>query len=557
MTDTLIGTAETAPDWITCTRCRNLVYGKRWARELCVCPDCGAHARIDAGTRLRQLLDPGEHTVLPGAGSPGDPLAFHDRKPYPRRLAEARERTGMDEAVRSVQGSIDGHPVVVSVMDFRFLGGSLGAEVGERITRAAETALRERVPLILVTASGGARMQEGALSLMQMAKTSQALAQLDEAGILTVTVVTDPTYGGVAASFASLTDVVLAEPGARLGFAGPRVVEQTIRRSLPAGFQTAEFLLERGLIDQVVPRDRLRATLSRLIAATRHTPPRSGSAEATGLVTDPQRLDETEPWEVVQRSRHLDRPTVRDYISHLCDGFVELHGDRSGTECPAIIGGPALMSGRPVMVIGHHKGHTTRELVQHNFGMPAPAGYRKSARLLRLAEKLGLPVVTLIDTPGAHPGPEAEEQGQAIAIAENIRLMSRLRVPVIAVVTGEGGSGGALALGVADRVYMFASATYSVISPEGCAAILWQTPSAAPAAAAALRLTAPALLRLGIVDGVVPEPAGGAHTDHLMAAAALRRALLGTLDELTAVPAPELVQRRWTRFRNFGAGCGE
>jgi acyl-CoA carboxylase subunit beta len=557
MTETLLGSVATEPDWVTCTRCRNLIYGRRWARELYVCPDCGAHARISADARLDQLLDREERFQLAAASEPGDPLTFRDSKPYPQRHAEARERTGMDEAVRCVRGRIDGHPVVVAAMDFRFLGGSLGAGVGEYITLAAELALRDRVPLILVTASGGARMQEGAVALMQMAKTSQALAQLDEAGILTVTVVTDPTYGGVAASFASLTDVVLAEPGARMGFAGPRVIEQTIRRALPAGFQSAEFLLERGLIDQVVPRDRLRATLSRLLAATRTGEPVTATAGTAPLVRDPAELPDVDAWELVQRSRHPDRPTVLDYLSHLCDGFVELRGDRSGTDCPAILGGPALLAGRPVMVIGHHKGHSTRELVQHNFGMPGPAGYRKAARLLRLAEKLGIPVVTLIDTPGAHPGPEAEEQGQSIAIAQNIRLMARLSVPVVAVVTGEGGSGGALALGVADRVYMFESATYSVISPEGCAAILWQSPSAAPAAAAALGLTARSLLRLGIVDGVVPEPEGGVQADHLHAAAALRGVLLEALGELAALPAGELVERRWTRFRHFGAGPAE
>jgi acetyl-CoA carboxylase carboxyl transferase subunit beta len=541
------------PAWVTCTSCRNLVYGRRWARERYVCPDCGHHSRIAADVRIDQLLDPDGRTPLAPVTVPADPLSFVDTKPYPDRIAAARRATGLDEAVLCLRGRIGGQPVVLAVMDFRFLGGSLGSGVGELITRAAEEALCAHVPLILVTASGGARMQEGPLALMQMVKTSQALARLDEAGILTVAVITDPTYGGVAASFASLTDVVIAEPRARLGFAGPRVIEQTIRRKLPAGFQSAEFLLERGLIDQVVPRDRLAGTLARLLQSVA-TPAGPPPLLADEVLRNPDELPDEDPWQVVQRSRHPERPSLLDHLGHLTDGFLELHGDRTGQDCPALVGGLGRVGGQPVVLIGQQKGHSTRELVQRNFGMPSPAGYRKAARLMRLAEKLGIPVVTLIDTPGAYPGPEAEEEGQAVAIAESIRLMSRLRVPVVAVVTGEGGSGGALALGAADRVFLMQHAIYSVISPEGCAAILWQTPTAAPAAAAALHLTAAELLRLGVVDGVIPEPPGGAHTDQLHASEAVRRTVLGALRELSGLSAAELVRRRFGRFRAFGAG---
>ncbi|MCW3843236.1 acetyl-CoA carboxylase carboxyltransferase subunit alpha [Micromonospora yasonensis] len=561
MTEVIAKPAIPDDAWIACRRCRRPLYAKRFAREQYVCPECGWHAPLTAHQRVELLLDRDGREELPAPATVSDPLDFVDSRPYPQRLIEARAGTDLDEAVICLRGRIAGAPVVLAVMDFRFMGGSLGTAVGERITAAAEAALRERTPLVLVTASGGARMQEGALSLMQMAKTSQALAQLDEAGVLTIAVVTDPTYGGVAASFASLTDIIVAEPKARLGFAGPRVIEQTIRRKLPAGFQSAEFLLEHGLVDLISPRNQLRSALARLLACAPAPADGAPPADPAGpaatdqesiVVTDPAELTELDPWQVVQRARDINRPTTLDYISYLIDGFTELHGDRAAEDCSALVGGLGLLDGRPVVVIGHQKGHTTRELVQRNFGMPSPAGYRKAARLMRLAAKLRVPLVTLIDTPGAYPGPEAEEKGQSVAIAESIRLLSRLPVPVVAVVTGEGGSGGALALGVANRVLMLENAIYSVISPEGCAAILWQTPREAAAAATALRLTAPELLRSRVVDGVIPEPAGGAQLDQGGAAEALRDALVASLQPLAGLSSEDIVNHRWTRFRRYG-----
>ncbi|EEP70052.1 acetyl-CoA carboxylase, carboxyl transferase, beta subunit, partial [Micromonospora sp. ATCC 39149] len=460
-----------------------------------------------------------------------------------------------------------GNRVALAVMDFRFLGGSLGCVVGELITRTAERALADAVPLVLVTASGGARMQEGALSLMQMATVSQAVAQLREAGLLTVSVLTDPTYGGVAASFATNTDLVLAESGARMGFAGPRVIRQVTGRGLPEGFQTADFLLRHGQVDMVVQRRALRGRLVALLAAAQsgrravarreparsvpHQPP--GAPPAARSAEGDARAGGGDAWETVRIARHPGRPTALDYLGTAFDGFVELHGDRLGADCPAVVGGLARLGDRHLMVVGHQKGHSTAELVARNFGMASPAGHRKALRLMRLAARLGLPVVTLVDTPGADPGVTAETQGQAAAIAENILVMSGLPVPVVAVVTGEGGSGGALALAVADRVLMLQHAVYSVISPEGCAAILWPDSSAAPQAARALRLTAPDLCALGIADDVVPEPAPAAHADPEAAGELLRRAVLAHLTPLLDVPPATLIRRRRQRFRRFGA----
>src|SRR5262249_30099557 len=245
--------------------------------------------------------------------------------------------------------------------------------------------------------------------------------------------------------YATLCDVVIAEPGARLGFAGPRVIEQTIRRSLPAGFQSAESLLERGLIDMISPRGELRSTLGRLLAASA---PRWDHHRERGpdelVVRDPDALAGQDAWTAVQRARDLRRPSTLDYIDGIVDDFVELRGDRVCGDCPAIVGGIGRLGGLPLVVVGHQKGKTAAELSQRNFGMAIPAGYRKATRLMKLAGKLGLPVVTLVDTPGAYPGPEAEENGQAIAIAESLRLMAQLPVPIVTVILGEGGSGGAL-----------------------------------------------------------------------------------------------------------------
>ncbi|MFF3852388.1 acetyl-CoA carboxylase carboxyl transferase subunit alpha [Micromonospora sp. NPDC002575] len=565
------------PGWSRCAGCAALLYRRRLRRNLDVCPECGAHARLGAPERLRQLVDPGSFAALPDRPGDVDPIGFVDVLPYPHRLTAAREGTGLPEAVVCGTARLGGHPVALAVMDFRFLGGSLGCVAGELVARTADRALADGVPLIVVTASGGARMQEGALSLMQMVTVSQAVAQLREAGLLTVSVLTDPTYGAVAASFATNTDLVLAESGARMGFAGPRVVRQVTGRDLPDGFQSADFLLRHGQVDMVVPRPALRARLVALLAAARagrravlrREPARllprqpAGASPATGRPATRRPAIGPAPagsggaagdaWGTVGIARHPGRPTALDYLATAFDGFVELHGDRLGADCPAVVGGLARLGDRHLVVVGHQKGHTTAELTARNFGMASPAGHRKALRLMRLAARLGLPVVTLVDTPGADPGVAAEMQGQAAAIAENILTMSGLPVPVVAVVTGEGGSGGALALAVADRVLMLQHAVYSVISPEGCAAVLWPDSSAAPQAARALRLTAPDLCALGIADDIVPEPVPAAHADPAAAGELLRRAVLAHLTPLLDVPAAALVRRRRQRFRRFGA----
>jgi acetyl-CoA carboxylase carboxyl transferase subunit alpha len=257
-------------------------------------------------------------------------------------------------------------------------------------------------------------------------------------------------------------------------------------------------------------------------------------------------------WQRTQIARHPQRPYTLDYIEALMENFVELHGDRNFADDRAIVGGVAWFNGKPVMVIGHQKGRNTKEKVERNFGMPHPEGYRKALRLMRLAERFNIPIITLVDTPGAFPGIGAEERGQAEAIARNLIEMADLRVPVITVVTGEGGSGGALALAVSNRVMMLENSIYSVISPEGCAAILWKNQDYAQDAAEAMKLTAPDSLKNGIIDEIIPEPLGGAHRDPSVTAKSLGASVQAQLDKLSGMAPDELVTDRWEKFRKMG-----
>ena len=258
------------------------------------------------------------------------------------------------------------------------------------------------------------------------------------------------------------------------------------------------------------------------------------------------------PWQRTQLARHPQRPTTLDYVNELCRDFQELHGDRLFGDDRAIVGGFARFNDRSVMIIGHQKGKTLKERMQRNFGMPNPEGYRKALRLMKLAEKFGRPVMTFIDTPGAYPGIGAEERGQSEAIARNLLVMSRLAVPIISIVIGEGGSGGALALGVTDRILMLEHSVYSVISPEGCAAILWDNPAKVPDAAAALKMTAQDLVGLGIVDEVIPEPVGGAHRGPRAVADRVAKVLTNHLYQLTDLSTDQLVSQREQKYRKMG-----
>ncbi|HEB96722.1 MAG TPA: acetyl-CoA carboxylase carboxyl transferase subunit alpha [Sedimenticola thiotaurini] len=280
--------------------------------------------------------------------------------------------------------------------------------------------------------------------------------------------------------------------------------------------------------------------------------------EITRLETKSRALTESifsslKPWQVAQLARHPQRPYMLDYVERMFEDFEELHGDRAFADDKAIVGGVARLDGRPVMLIGHQKGRDTKEKIYRNFGMPRPEGYRKALRLMQTAERFGMPVLTFIDTPGAYPGIGAEERGQSEAIARNLLVMAGLKTPIVCTVMGEGGSGGALAIGVGDRVMMLQYSTYSVISPEGCASILWKSAEKAPLAAEAMAITSDRLKELGLIDAIVPEPLGGAHRDMDAMARNLKHALLESLGHLESLPTDKLLEERYRRLTSYGA----
>lgn len=550
---TAVMAGEPALKWERCGSCDELIYSPRRRRMLGVCPECGQLSRLGAAERVEHLVDPGSFCQYdPELGSI-DVIGFADSRSYADRLAAARQRTGLSDAVLTGTALLAGRPVLLAVMDFGFLGGSMGAGVGEAVTRMAERALLTCTPLIVVTASGGARMQEGAISLMQMAKTNAAFVRLREAGVPTVSVLTDPTFGGVTASFATLTDIVVAEQRALIGFAGPRVIEKSTGGTLPEGFQRAESLLSDGMVDRVESRAGLRPLLARLLEQADRRGGGSGGQRPEPVVAPSPVIDDA--WDCVRAARDVGRPTTLDYLAWGATEFVELHGDRLYGDDPAVVGGLATIAGRNVMLVGHQKGHEAKDLIARNFGMPGPEGYRKAKRLVELAERWGLPVVTLVDTQGANPDVGAERRGASVAISECIATLATLSVPVITVITGEGGSGGALALAVGNRVLIAERACYSVISPEACSTILFGDPSRARQMAKALRLTSPELLALGVVDEIIAEPAGGAGLDPIGAIRNVMAAVDAALADLEGMDGPSLRKQRYERFRQFG-GCG-
>lgn len=588
--------------WRTCHACKLTFDNEEFVEAGYKCPACGTLARLTPDERIAMIVDPGSFEEWDADLEDVDPLDFPG---YTEKIDSYRERTGKHEAVVTGRATIGGLPTAIGFMDSSFLMGSMGTIVGEKVSRLFDRATDEELPVIMFCASGGARMQEGLASLMQMAKTSCAVERHDRAGLLYISVLTDPTTGGVTASFAMLGDMILAEPGALIGFAGQRVIRDTIKQDLPEGFQTAEFALDHGLIDAIVERDELRGVLKAGIAfhqkhdeadddelfkGLRHLgesakeeegfPPKwvTGPLEKLPFIErfklsskdnrDKRELErhalreikrsgvsaEAEPgsaWESVQIARNVHRPTASSYIKVLSPSFLELHGDREFADDKAIIAGLGRIDGRPVTIIAQEKGATLAERIERNFGCPQPEGYRKTARLMRQAEKFGRPIVCLVDTQGAFCGTEAEERGQGNAIAANLQLMAGLHVPVISVLLGEGGSGGALALAVGNKVAMQENAVYSVLSPEGFASILWKDGTRAPEAAEIMGMNAEEVLRLGVVDDVLSEGKGPAHDNPDEAAQNVHDYVAQALSELSELSPEELLAQRQERFARF------
>ena len=531
-----------------CNKCGAAILTEEVKSAGYICPKCQGYFRVHAYERIRMTVDEDSFEEWEKDMEFVNPLEF---KGYEEKVKSLKEKTGLSEAVVTGKASIEGNPAVIAVCDGRFLMASMGQVVGEKITRAVERATKEQLPVIIFACSGGARMQEGIVSLMQMAKTAAALKQHSDAGLLYVSVLTDPTTGGVTASFAMLGDVILAEPKALIGFAGPRVIEQTIGERLPKGFQRSEFLLEHGFIDRIVERKEMRTVLENILQM-HHTAQNPVIQKPVQTVEkERQSVQEKDAWERVTISRKNDRPVGQDYIRTLFSDFLEFHGDRCYGDDPAIIGGIARFAGIPVTVIAQAKGKSTKENVAHHFGMPSPEGYRKALRLMKQAEKFKRPILLFVDTPGAFCGIEAEERGQGEAIARNLFEMSSMKVPILSVVIGEGGSGGALALAVADEVWMLENAIYSVLSPEGFASILWKDSKRASEAAAVMKLTAADLKKLGVIEAVIAEPE--VYTEETMQSVVfvLQKKITEFLDTHCNFSPEELAVQRYERFRKM------
>lgn len=531
-----------------CNKCGAAILTEEVKSAGYICPKCQGYFRVHAYERIRMTVDEDSFEEWEKDMEFVNPLEFRG---YEEKVKSLKEKTGLSEAVVTGKASIEGNPAVIAVCDGRFLMASMGQVVGEKITRAVERATKEQLPVIIFACSGGARMQEGIVSLMQMAKTAAALKRHSDAGLLYVSVLTDPTTGGVTASFAMLGDVILAEPKALIGFAGPRVIEQTIGERLPKGFQRSEFLLEHGFIDRIVERKEMRTVLENILQM-HHTAQNPVIQKPVQTVEkERQSVQEKDAWERVTISRKNDRPVGQDYIRTLFSDFLEFHGDRCYGDDPAIIGGIARFAGIPVTVIAQVKGKSTKENVAHHFGMPSPEGYRKALRLMKQAEKFKRPILLFVDTPGAFCGIEAEERGQGEAIARNLFAMSSMKVPILSVVIGEGGSGGALALAVADEVWMLENAIYSVLSPEGFASILWKDSKRASEAAAVMKLTAADLKKLGVIEAVIAEPE--VYTEETMQSVVfvLQKKITEFLDTHCNFSPEELAVQRYERFRKM------
>lgn len=533
-----------------CNKCGGAIIAEDVKKDHYICPKCGGYFRVHARRRIEMVTDEGSFEEWDSDLQGGNPLEY---KGYEEKLEKLQEKTGLSEAVITGKAKIDGHETAIGVCDGRFLMASMGEAVGEKIARAVERATEERLPVILFACSGGARMQEGIVSLMQMAKTSAALKHHSDAGLLYISILTDPTTGGVTASFAMLGDVILAEPKALIGFAGPRVIEQTIGQKLPEGFQRAEFLLEHGFLDAIVERPQMKAVLSKILALHENGKGTDFNRKecAQDLVADGRKEEKLTAWQRVELSRRKDRPVGSDYIDALFTDFVEFHGDRYFADDKAIIGGVARFHGMPVTVIAQAKGRNTKENIERNFGMPKPEGYRKALRLMKQAEKFARPVICLVDTPGAFCGLEAEERGQGEAIARNIYEMSGLKVPVVSIIIGEGGSGGALAMATADEVWMLENSIYSILSPEGFASILWKDSSKAKEAAEVMKLTAENLKEQGIVERVFAEPETYTVQNMDSVIMQINEAIEEFLMRYGSMSEQELIRHRYERFRNM------
>ena len=516
-----------------------------------VCPFCRFHYTVTARQRVDLLADKGTFKESYKYVSSMDPLSFSRRSRYRKFLAEDQSRTGLTEAAVTGRCRIGDVETVLIVLDFGFMGGTMGSVVGEKVSMAFENAARRGIPAVAVVSGGGARIQEGVLSLMQMAKTVTAANRLRDAEVPFIVVLANPSTGQAYASFANLADVILAEPGSLIGLSPLRTLREVSKMPLPLDAHTAEAHVGHGLLDNVVDRENLQSRIASLLQIL--TAQKQGSSNHKNLLkAEPPESTEVEPWEAVTAARNSERPQASVYFRSMLDPFIELRGDRLNSDDRSIIAGLGFMDGQPVAVIGQQR----RPLVEGERYHVFPDGLRKAQRIIDLASRFKLPLVTLIDTQGADPGLEAEEQGIGNAIAKTLSSMLTVPTPVVSVVIGEGGSEGALALSLSDRILIQQYAIYSPISVNHTLGAAHHDYMLDREAAEALMLTAHDCLELGIADQVVPEPEGGAHVDPREASAILQTAILTNIVQLSKMSQGKLLKKRYKKFRRMGEGSG-
>ena len=540
------GEVQEPPPREACFVCDARLPGSDLYTRYRVCHVCHFHYSMTARERIDSLVDPSSFREINRSITSLDPLSFSSRIGYRQRIFRDQRRTGLTEAVVTGTCSIGGSPAMLIVLDFGFMGGTMGCVVGEKVALALEQAAKRELPAIAIVTSGGVRVQEGALSLMQMAKTAIAAKLLNEKGLPFISVLANPATGQAYASFANLADIILGEPAAIVGFSPMSTIKLGSSSPLPSDSHTTESHVEHGMIDAIVQRTDLRNLLSAyldLLGPQYRLTPRDKRRPEKFEVQG------NEAWSSVQLARHHQRPSTIDYIARIFTSFVELHGDRAHGDDPSMICGFGHLGGQTVVVLGHDRGSDDGP---DNDGRMSPEGFRKAQRAIRLAAKFDFPLLSLIDTPGPDTTLAAEERGLGNAIATTMAEIAGIEVPSIAVVIGEGGSAAALALGVTDRVLMMENAIYSAVSPEEAAEMMFQDPSKAEEAAESLRLTAQDCRELGIADRLIPEPPEGAHTNPDDAARQLRRVLVEELADLQSKSQRRRLRNRYKKFRKMG-----
>ena len=516
-----------------------------------VCPFCRFHYTVTARERIELLVDKETFKETYKYVKTVEPLSFSRRNRYRKFLEQDQNRTGLTEAAVAGKCRIGDVETMLIVLDFGFMGGTMGSVVGEKVSMAFENAARRGIPAVAVVSGGGVRIQEGVLSLMQMAKTVTAANRLRDGEVPFIVVLANPSTGQAYASFANLADVILAEPGSLIGLSPLRTLREVSKTPLPLDAHTAEAHVGHGLLDNVVDRENLQpriASILQILTAQKH----GKSNHKNLLKSEPEECDEVEPWEAMTAARNSERPQASSYFRSILDPFIELRGDRLNSDDRSVVTGIGFMDGLAVAVIGQQR----RTLVEGERYHVFPDGLRKAQRLIDLASRFKLPLVTLIDTQGADPGLEAEEQGIGNAIARTLSSMLTVPTPMVSVVIGEGGSEGALALGLSDRILMQQFAIYSPISVNHTLGAAHHDHMLDREAAEALMLTAHDCLELGIADEVVPEPDGGSHVDPHEASVVLQTAILTNIFQLSKMSEGKLLKRRYKKFRRMGEGSG-